>query len=249
MVAIFTGLWGFAYSFLAWIPCFPVSAFWDISLDGRCYGYGSRVPAQLLATFESHTAINMALDLIVLIIPIPLFWREGTNFPQRMRLVGLLSMGILVIVFAAWRLVTIVEHQAATQPTLDPTWYGPISILLAVLEVDAAAVCASVPIFWPTLTQQWGKIFVTQEIKITRETRYIEEDDESELTGEHHSRAGSEAELKRTESNRRTEAHYQDSYILQQVDPLRSAKDSSRVEAAQQGNESNAKGNCKWTRL
>lgn len=244
IVAIFTALWGAAYSFMAWVPCFPVSAFWDITAEGRCYGFGSRVAADLVATFEGHTAVNMALDLIILIIPIPLFWKAGTSFAQRMRLLALLTMGCMVIVFAAWRMVTIVEHQAATSPTPDPTWYGPISILLAVLEVDAAAMCASVPIFWPTLSDQWGKIFVTQEIKITRETRYIDED-ESELTGQHHSRAGSEAELKGVEGGRRRDAHYKDSYILRQVDPLRSPKDPPRVEARTSND--NMKANCKWT--
>jgi hypothetical protein len=128
---------------------------------------------------------------------------------------------------AIWRLFTIVNHQAATYPTHDPTWYGPISILLAVLEIDAAAICASIPIFWPMIESRWGSIFVTQEVKITREDRYTSGDmdgDEDRLTSHTHSRAGSEAELKRKESagSARMKDHYQDSYMLKFVDPLRS---------------------------
>ncbi|OTA92211.1 hypothetical protein M434DRAFT_61763, partial [Hypoxylon sp. CO27-5] len=166
---VFTALWGVAYSFLAWAPCIPVQDFWNNG-GPTCYGYGSQHPGPFVATFESHAAINMALDTLVLIIPLPLFFKDGTTTCTRVRLVGLLSMGLFVLVFATWRLITIIEHQVATRPTRDPTWYGPISIILAVLEVDAASVCASVPIFWPVLRNlDWGKIFVTQEINITRE--------------------------------------------------------------------------------
>ncbi|OTA99593.1 hypothetical protein M426DRAFT_44834, partial [Hypoxylon sp. CI-4A] len=186
---VFTALWGFAYSFLAWAPCLPVHDFWDINGGGStCFAYGSQYARPFIATFESHAAINMALDTLVLIIPLPLFFKEGTNWCTRLRLVGLLSMGIFVLVFATWRLVTIVEHQVATWPTRDPTWYGPISIVLAVLEVDAASICASVPVFWPVLRDlNWGKIFVTQEVNITRETRYMEDDEDHLTRGMTHS--------------------------------------------------------------
>ncbi|KAI2619874.1 hypothetical protein GGS26DRAFT_322908 [Hypomontagnella submonticulosa] len=232
---IFTALWGFAYSFLAWVPCLPVSDMWNEGGGQNCYGYGSRYATPFVATFQSHAAINMALDSIVLIIPLPLFFKDGTTTCTRMRLVGLISMGIFVLAFATWRLVTIVEHQVATWPTRDPTWYGPISIVLAVLEVDAASVCASVPIFWPVLSNMdWGKIFVTQEVNITRETRYME-DDEDRLTRDMtHSRTGSEADLGADSSRkalRNKEMYYQDSYILSQVDPLRKSAEHAHATA------------------
>lgn len=86
------------------------------------------------------------------------------------------------------------------------------------------------------LEQKWGHIFITQEIKITRETRFLEDDDEDRALGSHsqtHSRVGSEAELKGEESGRgRMEGHYQDSYVMKSVDPLRSpVSDMPTVEA------------------
>lgn len=96
---IFTALWGFAYSFLAWVPCFPVRDMWNLELQqsggAYCYGYGSQYAGPFIATFQSHAAVNMALDTIVLLIPIPLFCKDGTTTGTRMRLVGLLSMGVL----------------------------------------------------------------------------------------------------------------------------------------------------------
>lgn len=127
---------------------------------------------------------------------------------------------------AIWRLVTILDHQAATWPTHDPTWYGSISIILAVLEIDCAAICASIPIFWPVLEAQWGSIFITQEIKITRENRYLDEDDG--FSSRTSRGGGSQIELKRSESahtqGSRGGAHYNDMFVMQSVDPLRSLK-------------------------
>ncbi len=94
-----------------------------------------------------------------------------------------------------WRLITVVDHRAATFPEKDPTWYAPISILLAALEIDIASICASVPIFWPVLERHFGRIFITQEVVVTREDRWpaTYTDDRSELTGRlNHSRSASE---------------------------------------------------------
>lgn len=69
---------------------------------------------------------------------------------------------------------------------LDPTWYGPKSITLAALEVDLASICASIPTFWPILSQRLlrvggagaGSIFVTQEVHITHQHRRLSSDDD-----------------------------------------------------------------------
>ncbi|KAI1502065.1 hypothetical protein F5X99DRAFT_418155 [Biscogniauxia marginata] len=243
---VFTALWGLAYSILAWVPCVPVWEFWVADPGANCYAYGSPEPTPFVATFTSHTAINMALDIIVLLIPLPLFFKEGSTYSTRMRLVALLSMGSLVIVLATWRLVTIIEHQVATWPTRDPTWYGPISLILAILEIDAAAVCASVPIFWPVLTVKWGNIFVTQEINITHEARYIDDDEDALTQGPSHSRSGSDIEMGNGMAPRAKETYYKDSYILSQVDPLRSQ--AERVVATARS-DSIREGSRKWVKI
>ncbi|KAH8200488.1 hypothetical protein TruAng_005381 [Truncatella angustata] len=238
-LVVFTSLWGFAYSFIAWVPCVPVSTYWDMSSDGKnCYGYGSHYPASFVGTYESHTATNMILDAIILIVPLPLLFKNGATTAARARLIALLSMGCIVLALAAWRLQTIVETQVATYPTRDPTWYGPISILLAALEINAASICASVPIFWPVLSSGWSGIFVTQEVKITHESRYIDDEDRDSLTrsGSMHSRNGSESQISIVESggargNKDGKKHYRDSFILRQVDPLRLKDDREQPSA------------------
>src|SRR3569833_255972 len=110
-----------------------------------------------------------------------------------------------VNVFAAWRLGLLAQTQNNFLiNVIDPTWYAPDAILLAALEVTTAGICASVPIFWPVLSVKLGNIFVTKEVEVTRGDRYIWES----------AGGGNDSQAKL--------AHYQDSFVMNHVDPLRS---------------------------
>ncbi|KAI0127162.1 hypothetical protein BJ170DRAFT_595043 [Xylariales sp. AK1849] len=169
-------LWGTAYSLLAFIPCWPVSDFWYSPPDAKCWAYGAWSTEELTATFYSHTSLNMILDIIILAIPFHLYFKGNMTFKMRMGLLALLLMGALVNFLSVWRLQTLVEHKAGRYPTHDPTWYGPISLILAILECDCASICASVPIFWPVLSPYLGAIFVTQEVSVEHEYRDVDEE-------------------------------------------------------------------------
>lgn len=124
------------------------------------------------------------------------------------------------------------------------------------------------PIFWPVLTNTWvGRIFVTREVCVTSEERIVVPDRYNQELEDHLggrmtpnsssqragtlSPTGSHVEIygKRSmsamsmgmdgERGKDLEAHYQDSYILQQVDPLRAnngPQDSGhRAEATSNG--------------
>ncbi|KAI0843280.1 hypothetical protein F5Y06DRAFT_729 [Hypoxylon sp. FL0890] len=170
-------LWGIAFSFCALFPCFPVSGFWNWQWPAHCYGFGSKVPSEVGGTFAAHTGSNVVLDAMVLAIVVPLYFRKDTAWKQRLGIGLLLLLGVGVLFISIWCLQTIVEHKAGTYPVLDPTWYGPKSIILAALEVDLASICASIPTFWPHLTHRLlGSIFVTQEVHITHQHRRLSGD-------------------------------------------------------------------------
>ncbi|KAK0372418.1 hypothetical protein CPAR01_12437 [Colletotrichum paranaense] len=185
IVIYITALWGVAYSFIAWIPCLPVSAFWDLSstTDTR-WAFGSRDPIIFAKSFESHVGMNVALDLIVFAIPIPLFLEAGTRTKSRLGLLGLFTMGVLVNVLGIFRLIGISHSRAGTYPTLDPSWYGCVPIVLAAVEINLATICASLPVFWPTLQSSIGHIFITKEIEITSEIRRLSSLRDEEATAE-----------------------------------------------------------------
>ena len=90
-------IWGFVSSFMAFFPCFPVRDYWDtLTTSGdKCYAFGARSPGPLIAAFESHTGINMVFDVLVLAIPIPLYFEKDTPTKARRGLVVLLFMGCL----------------------------------------------------------------------------------------------------------------------------------------------------------
>jgi hypothetical protein len=95
-MVVFTSLWGFAFSFIAWFPCFPIQKNWmGPTMDGICYGFGSEKPYPMYATFVAHASMNMVLDMIVFAIPLPLFFQQNVTSSTRVRLFGLFTMGFL----------------------------------------------------------------------------------------------------------------------------------------------------------
>ncbi|KAI2632389.1 hypothetical protein GGR54DRAFT_33533 [Hypoxylon sp. NC1633] len=235
-----SAVWGLGFSFCALFPCFPVSGFWDWTSEARCYGFGSKVPAEIAGAFAGHTASNAVLDAMVLAIPIPLYFRKTTTWKQRLNISLLLLLGVIVNFLSIWRLQTIVENKAGTYPVLDPTWYGPKSIILAALEVDLASICASIPTFWPIFRQRLrgGNIFVTQEVHITHQHRRLSsEDDPYEMQPPfgRHSRMNSEASLNgtvvRITSKTVQDKRSRDSFILDRVLPLGMHNKETSVES------------------
>ncbi|KAI1212119.1 uncharacterized protein F4807DRAFT_417604 [Annulohypoxylon truncatum] len=239
IMLVIVGLWGTVYSAIAWVPCVPVSGYWKLGMEAKCYGFGSRNANEFYKSYLSHTAVNMVLDMIVFTIPIPLYFQRDTIRRTKLGLVGVVSTGAVVNGLSIWRLVTIVEHRATTSPTFDPTWYGAISIMLGTLEATIASICASFPIFWPSLKVRLDEIFVTREVTITLNRRSngfsVDAGDAIELqrtASEDRdnkwkrcpSMEGSEtsqsrlAELAPVEKRAQ---HYKDDFILDQIDPLR----------------------------
>ncbi len=85
-------VWGIVFSFMAWVPCFPVHGYWDQTADSRCYGFGESMSR---LTFIVHTSLNMLFDLLVLAIPVPLYFDKHAPFKQRLGMLFLLLLGCL----------------------------------------------------------------------------------------------------------------------------------------------------------
>lgn len=93
---VFISMWGFAFSFLTWVPCIPVNAFWDWTIpekDVLRYGYGSHNRTIFVTTFLTHLSSNLALDLIIYAIPIPLWFDAGLRGKSRLGLFVLFVLG------------------------------------------------------------------------------------------------------------------------------------------------------------
>ncbi|KAK2047988.1 hypothetical protein LZ31DRAFT_606766 [Colletotrichum somersetense] len=185
-ILVITGLWGAVYTFLAWVPCVPVAAYWDwtISTNAR-WGFASGNLDDLVWLYGVHATSNMVLDFIIFAIPLPLYLNNEASKKSRKSVLGLFTLGTFVLMLAIWRLVELMRSRVGTYPTLDVTWYTPLPMTLAILEIDIAAICASLPVFWPVLQSSMGAIFVTREVKITTEIvdTHADDDDCLEMAG------------------------------------------------------------------
>ncbi|KAK1948910.1 hypothetical protein LY78DRAFT_697970 [Colletotrichum sublineola] len=218
-------MWAIPYTIFSWVPCVPVQAYWDWSIPAKRWAYGSLDANIFSATYESHAATNIALDLLVLLLPVPVYFRPNAPLKSRLGLLALLSIGIAVNCVSVVRFITVVQHKSATYPTLDFPWYAPVSVVLACIEVDLAQVASSIPIFWPVIRQAFPGIFVTKEIKVTCEVRRLESvelDDDVGAEEGRRSRVSSEASLRQDKPAHN--ARYMDEYVKNQVDPLRRSK-------------------------
>jgi len=170
MLAIVSG-WGIAFSFLAWFPCLPVSGFWNRTADTKCYAFGYRTMAEARMTLLVFASTNMLFDIIIFLIPLTEYFRPGLRRKQVIAMTGLFAMGSVVILMAVIRLWSTFKHSADTIKSFDFTWWYPEVLIISCLEVDFAIVCASMPIFWPTVVTNWNAIFVTKEVHVVHQDR------------------------------------------------------------------------------
>ncbi|KAF1960459.1 hypothetical protein CC80DRAFT_294371 [Byssothecium circinans] len=240
-------IWGLAYGFLAWFPCFPVKAYWRRAEfpNAKCYGFGFDYfhIDDFVALFESHTALNMVFDIAIFTTPMVLFTRSQLRMSSLLSLAGIFLIGGVVVMISVWRLHSIILNRAATLPYIDFTWFAPITLILSCLEVNLAIVCASMPVFWPQIEKPFSAIFVTHEVHITEHRRlddhYELEDGKASTTrnGSVKSDGGRSTEgltRKMSEDQRgvnrqtssggkkeaRVSGHYRDPYNIAQIDPF-----------------------------
>lgn len=93
---VFTMLYGFVICFMAWFPCFPPVAQWDMSRSpgsARCYGFGASTSSGLYDTFVTVTGTSVVLNLVILLVATPLYFRKGVDTRLRLGLTAMLIMG------------------------------------------------------------------------------------------------------------------------------------------------------------
>ncbi|KAL7775548.1 hypothetical protein CFE70_009391 [Pyrenophora teres f. teres 0-1] len=146
-------VWGCTFFMLALFPCKPIAKNWNMTLEGKCIGWGTKDPNKFYAMFLGHSVSNCILDIMVLLLPVP--------FLTTLRIAGK-SRAV-----AIGRMIAMSITRAGTVPVLDMTFHTPIIYIFAVLEVNFAIITASIPIFWPVIaTLAANKIFVVNEVEI-----------------------------------------------------------------------------------
>jgi hypothetical protein len=168
----FTSIWGLVFTIATWVPCLPISAMWDVSPDGqraaRCWGFASHHLPQMLGFYITQSVTTTAIDLVIFLLPIHLFFQRKTQTKTRVALLGLFCLGLCVNFCSIARLVY--SLTPSLNAMSDLTWNAPTPTGLAALEINLASICAALPVFWPVVKDGWSRIFVTYEVSVTRES-------------------------------------------------------------------------------
>jgi hypothetical protein len=86
-------LWGLAFVFMGWFPCFPVRGAWQRSLGAKCYGFGFGSKTEFIAIFKAHSASNMVLDVCVFLTPMIIFRSPKLKRKNLLALAGVFTFG------------------------------------------------------------------------------------------------------------------------------------------------------------
>ncbi|KAL4945868.1 hypothetical protein BDV06DRAFT_3962 [Aspergillus oleicola] len=115
--------------------CRPISAYWN----GVENGGGTCIDQRKVIIADS--AISIASDFWILILPVPMLWSLKMSFAKKLRVVGILGAGGLATAFSIWRLyMMVVEGQ-----TNDTTWFWIHAVLTANAEAGIGLICACLP--------------------------------------------------------------------------------------------------------
>ncbi|KAL4862449.1 hypothetical protein BDV12DRAFT_203034 [Aspergillus spectabilis] len=114
--------------------CKPISAYWyGVENGGSCMDQRKVIIAD--------SAISIASDFWILILPVPMLWSLKMSLTKKMRVVGILGAGGLATGFSIWRLyMMVVEGQTA-----DTTWFWIHAVLTANAEAGMGLICACLP--------------------------------------------------------------------------------------------------------
>jgi hypothetical protein len=88
--------WGMTFIFMAWLPCFPVSSFWNRVGNpkaGKCYGFGYRTINEAKYTILAFAATNMMFDLAIFLVPLTEYFSKDIRRKQLLAMTGLFSLG------------------------------------------------------------------------------------------------------------------------------------------------------------
>ncbi|KAF5680052.1 integral membrane protein [Fusarium heterosporum] len=136
LIGIFVALCGAATMITTGLQCLPASynwTSWDAEHKGHCNDLNSQTYA--------FGGINMACDIVILILPLPHLWKLQVKGRQKIQLFVMFSLGTVVTVFSIIRLPFLIS----LGKTSNPTWEYVEVTIWSIWETELGMVCASLP--------------------------------------------------------------------------------------------------------
>ncbi|KAI6754478.1 hypothetical protein HG530_012230 [Fusarium avenaceum] len=136
VIGVFVALCGAATMITTGLQCLPASFNWT-SWDGVHKGKCNDLNSQTYA----FGGINMACDIVILILPLPHLWKLQVKGRQKVQLFVMFSLGTVVTVFSIIRLPFLIS----LGKTSNPTWEYVEVTIWSIWETELGMVCASLP--------------------------------------------------------------------------------------------------------
>ena len=89
VAAILVAGWGIAGTFAVVFQCSPVKKTWELMTPGTC----TIIEAQFIST----ASLNVLIDLVLLLLPLPVLWRLQITKRQKIGLMGVFVLGYLYV--------------------------------------------------------------------------------------------------------------------------------------------------------
>ncbi|KAL4876784.1 hypothetical protein BJY04DRAFT_222792 [Aspergillus karnatakaensis] len=124
-----------AVVFQSAFDCAPASYYWtrfDEESHGTCLSYDA---------FRAMPAINIALDVVVMVLPLPLLLKLNLPLAKKVRVISMFSVGILIIIAGILRL----SHLYHSITTYNITYNGGEISYFGVIEADVSVICTCMP--------------------------------------------------------------------------------------------------------
>ncbi|KAH7379014.1 hypothetical protein BKA64DRAFT_242545 [Cadophora sp. MPI-SDFR-AT-0126] len=122
--------YGIPAATISMLQCRPLAKLWSSHMPGSCIDIG--------AFHISITVINMVLDMVVFVLPIPVLWAIKLPRRQRLSLVGIFGVRLIVLFTSAFRLKYLINLLNTPSFRSDNTWTTVDSLNWSCIELHLA---------------------------------------------------------------------------------------------------------------
>ncbi|CAI7630001.1 unnamed protein product [Penicillium glandicola] len=122
------------------VCCTPVSYYWTQFTDAS----GGKCRYSLYPLYLTLASVNMATDVLILAIPIPIVWKLQIRRPQKILLSGIFLVGGFVCIASLVRI-----YYITFLASHDYTWHVGEVFIWSSIEPSIAILCACLPTLHP----------------------------------------------------------------------------------------------------
>ncbi|KAK2071666.1 hypothetical protein P8C59_006072 [Phyllachora maydis] len=127
---VFVGLTALGCTVAGLFQCDPIRKAWLTDLPGTCFNQ--------TALFVSNAALNIAQDVIIYFLPVPMLWKLQLPLKQRVALILVFALGGFVVVTGIMRLQSLKFASVSS----DPTWDNYGAAIWSCIEQNVGIMCA-----------------------------------------------------------------------------------------------------------